>query len=54
MDVWLDEHYMEPHFAMRSSIDRRFWTCNGGSFEKFISYGVVDDTGEIVRTDKRP
>ena len=56
MDI-ADEHYIEGKggecWQLRSSIDRRFWHTSGG-WPAAIGYGVVDDYGDICRTEARP
>ena len=50
-----DEHYIngacwQIRMAFR---DRSFWMTSGG-WPDAIGFGVVDDYGNIVRTDERP
>lgn len=49
-----DEHHVDgERWQIRSSLDRRFWSTSGG-WPAAIGYGVVDDFGNIVRTQARP
>ena len=55
MDVRVkDEHYLEPHFCKRLGADRRFWTANGGRYDQFLAYAVVDGYGSLVASLERP
>lgn len=49
-----DEHYLNgPSWQLRYVIDRRFWMTSGG-WPNAIGFGVVNDYGDIQRTEARP
>lgn len=48
-----EAHINGPIWQLRYNIDRRFWMTSGG-WPDAIGFGVVNDMGDIVRTDARP
>jgi len=54
-----DENYPEDCasrlysvWQLRNYLDRRFWATSG--VREAIGFGVTNDYGEIVKTDRRP